>query len=199
MSQCTITVKGKDKDKFDFLSKKFGQRAALQSLLEADETVSVPGFISEVEIGTRINAFAFSILNNLITKSSGASVLNLVNAEVMPLELESAILAAKRDLEVSLEEILSKDDISEQDKYKATRIVVALKSFDDLRPKIMDRLNSYGLKMSEINNDIDDLLNDEESEETSKEHIYSMAHTEKNPVDSIPPSVKLYLEYYLQK
>lgn len=193
MSQCTITVKGKDKDKFDFLSKKFGQRAALQSLIEADETVSVPGFISEVEIGTRINAFAFSILNNLITKSSGASVINLVNTEIMPLELESAILAAKRDLEASLEEILLKEDISEQDKYKATRIVVALKSFEDLRPKIMDRLNSYGLKMSEINNDIDDLLNDEESEETSKEHIYSMAHTEKNPVDSIPPSVKLYL------
>ena len=70
MSQCTISVKGKDKDKFDFLSKKFGQRAALQSLLEADETVSVLGFISEVEIGTRINAFAFSIASFALSINS---------------------------------------------------------------------------------------------------------------------------------
>lgn len=70
---CKVTVKGEDKDKFEFLSSKFGPRIALQSILDAEPNVEIDGFLSEVEIGNRVNAITFSVLRHIV-QDAGANL-----------------------------------------------------------------------------------------------------------------------------
>ena len=60
---CTIEITGENQERFRVLSNKFGQRAALQTLLEEDGTASIDGFISDVEQGDRVNALTFATID----------------------------------------------------------------------------------------------------------------------------------------
>lgn len=198
---CKVTVTGKNKDRFKALSNKFGQRAALQSILDADPNIEIEGFISDVEIANRVNSLSFFVLNSLIRNGGNNHILDLDSKTFEVRYFQKALVDAQNSLEKiitdSIIEIEEGKNVSENT-HKVTRAYVTMVNFNKLVPKIREKLKNYKLRVSEMNNDLEDIVNDEETEDI-KERIYAMSAIERNRLDSVSADVKMYISSLSKK
>jgi len=190
--KCKITVTGSDAQRFKNLSDKFGGRAALETLLENDGTNTIDGFISDVEEGNRINALSYFTLNNLIA-SEGLSSLDLRSKFIESDKFNNAMRAARENLVAIMENNLSEEEVSEDNRRIASRAFVAYINFGKLMPKIQARFEAFGLTVNELNQNFEEIIRNEGEISNNKQHIYSQSFMERSPLDSTPPSVKLFL------
>ncbi len=196
MSKCKVIVTGENAAEFNALAKKYGQVAALEAIVDTAGNPSIDGFLSDVEISDRVNALAFSVFNHLRSNAGALSALDLTDDHTQARHIAAALEGAKGDLERLIADAIEEwnDGIDVSDNaHKVTRGFVALQNFENLVPKIKERLASFGLTVHEKNNDLEGILESEVREETDKERIYSRAAVETSRLDSIPVQVKMYI------
>src|SRR5690554_550521 len=187
---CTITVSGKDSATFNALAAEFGGRAALESILDSDGTSTIDGFLSDVEQANRVNAVAYYVLDYLRGVDAVTS-LDMSPEMLSEGNIKIALEAARNNFVSIIQDNLS-ENMSEEEKRVASRAYVAYRNFSELVPKVIRKFENFGLTIAEVNNDMDHISDMEESETSDKQHIYSQSNLERNPLDSVSPSVKLF-------
>ena len=207
MATCEITVFGPDHYRFKDLSAKFGPRAALHSILDANPNVEIDGFLSNTEISRRVDALTFSTVNALALDLGGLAFLDSNSEVITNVELTKALNRVKKDLEILIEETLNRIEegknldtytTEKEDTNIATRSYVALQNFELLVPRIKEKINNLGINII----DTQDFLEqdtDEYGRSGTREHIYNMSHFERSPIDAISSQIKLYLSTLSKK
>ncbi|WP_428743113.1 hypothetical protein [Tenacibaculum sp.] len=193
--KCKVTVSGPNKARFEKLTEKFGQVIALESIYDSDGSASIEGFTSDVEIANRVNSISFSVLNGLREQAGGLSVLDLRDSDLTQSKVQKALDRAYNDLEViaveGIRDYLSGDKA--EGAYIAQKAYVALKTFDQLGDKVIERLENFGLKLSTIDSNLSEEYQEEYTDSTQRDKIYSKSAVETSRLDSVSPQIKLYI------